>query len=190
MYMFIVLWLWYCYILLLLLSFLLLFLPIIFWTPIFCVLIYSVSEISTQSTKKGRFKDWHSCSHERWRCEPLAPPWKILSYVPLRHFETTNEHKPWRKVEAVQCITTSKIIAGSCSDPAKGKNSLETPEKRQRIKMLQRLVKQRSFKNRENIKWKWEAGNVSRKWEASGQKRRVGISGVFSLPRTVWVSFK
>ena len=81
-----------------------------------------------------------------------SSPMKNFKLCALRHFETTNEHKPWHKVEAVQCITTSKIIAGSCSDPAKGKNSLETPEKRQRIKMLQRLVKQRGFKNRENIK--------------------------------------
>ena len=173
--------------LLLSLSLLLLLLLIIFWMPVFWVLIYSVSEIPTQSTKKGRFKDRHSCSHEQVR----------MSSSPVRNFKlcaskTFWDHK-WmqtlHKVWAVQWITTSKIIAGSCSDPPKGKNGWETPEKRQRI-VLKRLVKQRSFKNRENIKWKWEAGNVSRKWEASGQKRRVGISGVFSLRRTVWVNFK
>ena len=41
-------------ILLLLLSLSLLLLSlVIFWMPVFCVLIYSVSEIPTQSTKKG-----------------------------------------------------------------------------------------------------------------------------------------
>ena len=176
--------------LLLLLSLsLLLLLLIIFWMPVFCVLIYSVSEIPTLSTKKGRFKDWHSCSHERWRHEPLAPPVKNFELCASKTFWDHKWMQTLHKVKTVQCITTSKIIAGSCSDPAKGKNGWETPEKRQRI-MLQRLVKQRSLKNRENIKGKWEAGNVSRKWEASGQKRRVGISGVFSLRRTVWVNFK
>ena len=129
-------------ILLLLLSLSLLLLSlIIFWMPVFCVLIYSVSEIPTQSTKKGRFKDRHNCSHEQVRTS--TSPVKILSYVPLRHFETTNECKPCK---TVQCITASKIIAASVAwIPLKGKNGWETPEKHQRI-VLQRLVKQRSFK--------------------------------------------
>ena len=171
--------------LLLSLSLLLLLLLIIFWMPVFWVLIYSVSEIPTQSTKKGRFKDRHSCSHEQVR----------MSSSPVRNFKlcaskTFWDHK-WmqtlRKVKTFQCITASKIIAGSVARiPLKGKNGWETPEKHQRI-VLQRLVKQRSFKNQEITKRKWGAGNDCWKWEVSGLNRRVGISGVFSLRRTVWV---
>ena len=61
----------------------------------------------------------------------------------------------------------------------------EKPQKKGQRIVLQRLVKQRSFENRENIKRKSEPGNDWRKWEVSGQNRRVGISGVFSLRRTV-----
>ena len=99
---------------------LLLLLLIIFWMPVFCVVIYSVSEIPTQSTKKGRFKDRHSCSHEQWRLEPLAPPWKILSYVPLKTFWDHKWSQTLHKVEIVQFISASKIIAGS------GHSELET----------------------------------------------------------------
>ena len=165
-------------ILLLLLSLSLLLLLIIFWMPVVCVLIYSVSEIPTQSTKKGTFKDRHSCSHERWRRKPLAPPWKILSYVPLRHFETKNERKPCTKSKQSSVLPHPKLSWVLLLRSHKGKNGWETLEKRQRI-VLQRLVKQRSFKNRENIKQKWEAGNDWWKWKVSGQNRRVGISGVF-----------
>ena len=118
------------------------------------------------------------------------------SSSPMKNFKlcaskTFWDHK-WsqtlHKVKIVQFISVSKIIAGSVAQiPLKGKNGWETPEKRQRI-LLNRLVKQRSFKNRENIKRKWEAKNDCRKWEVSGQNRRVGISGVFSLQRTVWVN--
>ena len=118
------------------------------------------------------------------------------SSSPMKNFKlcaskTFWDHK-WsqtlHKVEIVQFISASKIIAGSVARiPLKGKNGWETPEKCQRI-LLKRLVKQRSFKNQENIKWKWEARNDCRKWEVSGQNRRVGISGVFSLRRTVWVN--
>ena len=47
--------------------------------------------------------------------------------------------------------------------------------------MLKRLVKQRkekNFKNWENIKREWEAGNICQKWEVSDQNGRVGISGI------------
>ena len=133
-------------ILLLLLSLSLLLLSlIIFWMPVFCVLIYSVSEIPTLSTKKGRFKDWHSCSHEQWRHEPLAPPVKNFELCASKTFWDHKWMQTLHKVKTVQCITTSKIIAGSCLDPAKGKNGWETPEKRQRI-VLQRLVNKEVLK--------------------------------------------
>ena len=146
-------------ILLLLLSLSLLLLPvllllIIFWMPVFCVLIYSASEIPTQSTKKGRFKDRHSCSHEQWRLEPLTPLWKILSYVPLRHFETTNERKPCTKSKQSSVLPHPKLSQVLLLGSHKGKNGWEPPEKCQRI-VLQRLVKKRSLKNQENVKQKW-----------------------------------
>ena len=66
---------------------------------------------------------------------------------------------------------------------------LRNPEKRQRI-VLKILVKQRSFKNQENIKRKWETGNVCCKWEVSGQNRRVGISGVFFIVKNCMSPFR
>ena len=62
-------------------------------------------------------------------------------------------------------------------------------DKRQRM-VLKRLVKQRkhylplarkSFKNWENIKWNWEAGNIHWNQEVSGQKGRAGISVSMAL---------
>ena len=54
----------------------------------------------------------------------------------------------------------------------------EKPQKKGN-KVLKRLVKQRkSFKNWENIKREWEAGNICQKWEVSDQNGRVGISGI------------
>ena len=35
-----------------------------------------------------------------------------------------------------------------------------------------------SFKNWENIKQEWEAGNICQKWKVSNQNGRVGISGI------------
>ena len=38
--------------------------------------------------------------------------------------------------------------------------------------------KRKSFKNRENIKQEWEAGNIGQKRKVSDQNGRVGISGI------------
>ena len=61
----------------------------------------------------------------------------------------------------------------------KGKNGWETREKGQRsAKKTGRTKKRKSFKNRENIKREWEAGNIRQKQEVSNQNGRVGISGI------------
>ena len=69
----------------------------------------------------------------------------------------------------------------------KGKNDWETREKGQRsAKKTGRTKKRKSFKNRENIKREWEAGNICQKREVSDQNRRVGISGI-SQRMTLWM---
>ena len=77
----------------------------------------------------------------------------------------------------------------------KGKNGWETTEKGQRsAKKTGQTTKGKSFKNWENIKWEWEAGNICQKREVSDQSRRVGIFGISKrmtlcmLPKTetVW----
>ena len=61
----------------------------------------------------------------------------------------------------------------------KGKNGWETTEKGQRsAKKTGQTKKGKSFKNLENIKWEWEAGNICQKREVSDQNGRVGISGI------------
>ena len=77
----------------------------------------------------------------------------------------------------------------------KGENGWETTEKRQRT-VVKRLVKQRkrlslarkSFKKRENIKRKLEAGYIYRKRAFSGQNRRVGNSTYGALLH--WVKIR
>ena len=69
----------------------------------------------------------------------------------------------------------------------KGKNGWETREKGQRsAKKTGQTKKRKSFKNRENIKREWEAGNICQKREVSDQNRRVGISGI-SQRMTLWM---
>ena len=61
----------------------------------------------------------------------------------------------------------------------KGKNSWETTEKgQQSAKKTGETKKSKSFKDWENIKQEWEAGNICQKWEVSDQNGRVGISGI------------
>ena len=61
----------------------------------------------------------------------------------------------------------------------KSKNGWETTEKGQRtVKKTGETKKGKSFKNRENIKREWEAGNIRQKQEVSNQNGRVGISGI------------
>ena len=69
----------------------------------------------------------------------------------------------------------------------KGKNGWDTREKGQRsAKKTGQTKKRKSFKNRENIKREWEAGNICQKREVSDQNRRVGISGI-SQRMTLWM---
>ena len=61
----------------------------------------------------------------------------------------------------------------------KSKNGWETTEKGQRtVKKTGETKKGKSFKNQENIKREWEAGNIRQKQEVSNQNGRVGISGI------------
>ena len=61
----------------------------------------------------------------------------------------------------------------------KGKNGWETTEKGQTSsKKTGETKKRKSFKNQENIKREWEAGNIRQKQEVSNQNGRVGISGI------------
>ena len=61
----------------------------------------------------------------------------------------------------------------------KSKNGWQTTEKGQRtVKKTGETKKGKSFKNRENIKREWEAGNIRQKQEVSNQNGRVGISGI------------
>ena len=55
----------------------------------------------------------------------------------------------------------------------------ETMEKGQRsAKKTGETKKRKSFKNRENIKREWEAGNICQKWKVSNQNGSVGVSGI------------
>ena len=61
----------------------------------------------------------------------------------------------------------------------KGKNGWETTEKGQTSsKKTGETKKRKSFKNQENIKREWEAGNIRQKREVSNWNGRVGISGI------------
>ena len=64
------------------------------------------------------------------------------------------------KVKAIQCITASKIIAGSCSDPIRVEMA-EKPLKNVKESCYKDWLnkERKSFKNRENFQQKWEAGN-------------------------------
>ena len=81
--------------------------------------------------------------------------------------------------DAIFCVVRSKIVAGSCSDAKRYKNGLETTGKWQRI-MLKRPFAQsinpslawKSFKTWDNIKRKWEAGNIRRKWKVFQPERK------------------
>ena len=61
----------------------------------------------------------------------------------------------------------------------KSKNGWEMTGKGQRtVKKTGETKKGKSFKNQENIKREWEAGNIRQKQEVSNQNGRVGISGI------------
>ena len=61
----------------------------------------------------------------------------------------------------------------------KGKSGWETTEKGQRsAEKTGETKKRKSYKNWENIKREWEAGNIRHKREVSDQNGRVGISGI------------
>ena len=90
----------------------------------------------------------------------------------------------FNKVKVIQCITASKIIAGSCSDPIRVKMA-EKPQKNVKESCLNQdwwNKERKSFKNRENFQQKWEAANniiSCQTWEVSSQNGRVGISDVY-----------
>ena len=131
------------------------------------------TKIPTLITKKERFLEWHRRAKEHQRHESLgggpgacSSSKNFMIYASKMPFPTLWDHSQW-KCHAQYYIT----------------------DKRQRM-VLKRLVKQRkhylplarkSFKNWENIKWKWEAGNIHWNQEVSGQKGRAEISVSMAL---------
>ena len=78
-------------------------------------------------------------------------------------------------MEIPQTQSYRKLMLG-CQ---KGKNGWETTEKgQQSAKKTGETKKRKSFKNWENIKREWEAGNICQKWEVSDQNGRVEISAI------------
>ena len=108
--------------------------------------------------------------------------WGVLgAYSPGKNCKICASKMPFcciKRSQSMEILHTQnyrKLMFG-CQ---KGKNGWETTEKGQRsAKKTGQTKKGKSFKNLENIKWEWEAGNICQKREVSDQNGRVGISGI------------